>query len=231
MKNLKIYTVIIVNLFLLSSCELSEIDNYDGPNATINGGIYDYETGELVQQDIINGMQLEYTEHGFDNPQIQYMVVKNDGTYRNNLMFAGEYTIRPVRGNFVPMESEEITVMGNTVKNFSVQPYIRIHDASIEKEGNKIIARFRLEQTVSNDVSRIALFAHAEPNVGSTLNTVSAGININGVTNDVQEYSLEINLEGNAALVAGGQYYFRIGALINAPEARYNYAPAVRITI
>lgn len=231
MKKLRIYTIILIHLFLLSSCELSDIDNYDGPNATINGGIYDHETGELVQQDIVNGMQLEYTEHGFDNPQIQYMVVKNDGTYRNNLMFAGVYTIRPVRGNFVPVESEEITVIDNTVKDFKVQPYIRIHDASIQKEGNKIVARFRLEQTVTNNVSRIALFAHEEPNVGSTLNTFSAGIDINGVIDDAQEYSLEINLDGNAALVAGQQYYFRIGALIAAPEARYNYAPAIRITI
>ena len=44
----------------------------------------DIETGELVEQDIIDGAQIEFIEHGFENPETQYMVIKNNGTYRNN---------------------------------------------------------------------------------------------------------------------------------------------------
>jgi hypothetical protein len=232
MKSIKTLSIALLSLFLLGGCELNELDNYDGPNASINGGIYDQETGELIQQDIINGMQIEYTEHGYDNPQIQYVVVKNDGTYRNNLMFAGTYTIRPVRGNFVPVESEEIVVKGNTVKNFEVQPYIRVRNVQIEKQENKVVATFNLDQTVTNKVSRIGLFAHQEPNVGAPLNAVASVVNFNQVSNDVTQYRLEINLEANSGnLKPGNKYYFRVGALIDAPEAKYNYAPPVLLEI
>ncbi|WP_181308605.1 DUF3823 domain-containing protein [Rufibacter sp. XAAS-G3-1] len=232
MKSIKTFSIALVSLFLLGGCELNELDNYDGPDASISGAIYDQETGELVQQDIINGMQIEYIEHGFDNPQTQFMVVKNDGTYRNNLMFSGTYTIRPVRGNFVPVNSEEVVVSGATTKNFNVQPYIRVRNVQINKKGNKIVATFNLDQTVTNKVVRIGLFAHREPNVGQPLNSVSSLVNLNEVTNDVTQYRLEINLDAyTSALKAGNEYYFRVGALIDAPEAKYNYAPPVRIGI
>src|SRR5690606_17132470 len=177
-------------------------------------------------------MQIEYVEHGFENPQIQRMIVKTDGTYRNNLMFAGTYTIQVVRGNFQPVEPEEIKVEGNTVKNFEVRPYIRIRDAVIERQDNKIVATFNLSQTVTNQVSRLGLFVHEEPNVGEPLNQLASVVNFNAVSNDVTRYSLEINLDANAAVLQSGkEYYFRVGALIDAPEAKYNYAPAVRIGI
>ncbi len=232
MKTIRFYTTVLVSLFLFNGCDLQEIDNYDGPNATINGGIYDELTGELLQQDIINGMQIEYVEQGFDNPQIQYMVVKNNGTYRNDLMFAATYTIRPVRGNFVPVDEQTIEVAGSTRKNFEVQPYIRIRNAVIEKRENKVVATFNLEQTVTNKVSRIGLFAHEEANVGAPLNLVSSVTNINAVTNDVTEYRLEINLDAhNETLEPGNQYYFRVGALIDAPEAKFNYEPPIRLSL
>jgi len=232
MKTIKIYILLFIGTLFFSACKLNDLDNYDGPNASIHGGFYDVATSELVQQDIIQGVQIEYIEEGFENPEVQYLIVKNDGTYRNNLMFAGTYTIRPVRGNFIPVAAEEIQVKGDTKVDFKVQPYIRIKDLKIEKQGNKIVAAFHLEQTVDNKVSKIALFAHREPNVGSPLNTVSSVMNIDAVTHTATEYKLEINLtENSSQLKAGSQYYFRVGALINAPEAKYNYAPAVRITI
>ena len=45
-------------------------------------------------------------------------------------------------------------------------------------------------------------------------------------------YTLEIDLEANKnELKPGKQYYFIIGALINASEAKLNYAAPIRITI
>ena len=54
-----------MSALILHSCEL---DNYDGPDATLSGRIIDKETGELVEQDIIRGTQIEFIEHGYDNP-------------------------------------------------------------------------------------------------------------------------------------------------------------------
>lgn len=232
MKPLKIHLSILVCLFSLSSCELSEIDNYDAPNATISGGVYDVETKELVQQDIIRGGQIEYVEQGYNNPQNQYMVLKNDGTYQNKLMFANTYTMQLVRGNFVPLEKQEVVVKGDTKLDFQVQPYIRVKNANIVKQDNKIIATFNIQQTVSNEVSRIGLFAHEEVNVGDPLHVVATRQDINVATSESTLYTLEIDLAAHqGSLKPGSAYYFRVGGLINASEAKYNYAPAVRITL
>ncbi len=232
MKRLKIYFSILLSAGLLSACELSDVDNYDGPNATISGGVYDKETGELVQQDIIRGAQIEYIEQGFANPENQYMVIKNDGTYANKMMFANTYSVQLVRGNFVPLEKQEVVVKGDTKLDFKVQPYIRIKNVNIVKQGNKIVATFNIQQTVSNNVIRIGLFAHAETNVGDPLNVVATRQNLNVVTSESTLYTLEINLADHPnSLKPGNAYYFRAGALIDASEAKYNYAPAIRITL
>ncbi|WP_085537054.1 DUF3823 domain-containing protein [Massilibacteroides vaginae] len=232
MKKNKLYIAFLSFSVFFASCGLTDIDNYDAPNATIQGGIYDMESNELIEQDIVDGMQIEFVEQGFDNPHTQYMIVKNDGTYQNNLMFAASYTMQPVRGNFVPVEKQDITVKkGNNTVDFKVQPYIRIKNAEISKVGNKVVATFKIEQTVTNDVKQLTLFAHQEPNVGWKLHTASANQDVNTTTLGSTLYTLEIDLAANSSLQSGKEYYFRVGALIDAPEAKYNYAPAVRLKL
>lgn len=217
---------------ILASCNLNEVDNYPGPNASIAGGIYDKETGQLIEQDIIRGAQIEYVEQGFSNPEVQYMVFKNDGTYQNKLMFANSYTIRPVRGNFVPLAEEKIIVTGDMIHDFKAQPYIRIKNTSISQQGDKVVGSFQIQSTVANPVKRVSLFVHTEANVGDPLNLIATGMDINAQTEETTLYKLEIDLGAYAAkLKKGSAYYFRIGALIDAAEAKYNYAPAQRITI
>jgi hypothetical protein len=232
MKRILYLSFVTLQLALFTACGLSDIDNYEGPNATISGGLYDVETGELIQQDVIRGAQIEYIELGFKNPQTQYIVVKNEGTYRNNLMFANRYTIQPVRGNFVPVEKQEIEVSGSTVKDFKVQPYIRIKNAVIKQMGDKVVATFKVQQTVENPVKRIGLFAHQEINVGEPLNIVNKQEDINVKVDENHTYQLEIDLvANNSKLVKGKSYYFRVGALIDASEAKYNYASTIQLTV
>lgn len=233
MKTRNTFKIVSLGVLLqLASCGLNEIDNYDGPNASIQGGIYDVETKELIQQDIVRGAQIEYVEHGYNNPQTQYMVVKNDGSYQNKLMFSNTYTISAMRGNFVSPASQEIKVSGNTEHNFEVLPYVRVKNASIRQEGNKIVATFNLDKTVDNSLQRIGLFAHAEINVGEPLHKVSAQQTVDGPVDEGNTYRLEIDLTQHTTnLIKGKPYYFRVGALINASEAKFNYAPAIRLTI
>ncbi|WP_010664827.1 DUF3823 domain-containing protein [Marinilabilia salmonicolor] len=212
-------------MFLVYSCEL---DNYDGPDAVIHGAIIDADTDELIEQDVINGTEIEYLEHGYETPATQYMVIKNDGTYRNNLMFSGTYTIQPVRGNFVPIDPIEVEVSGVTELDFEVQPYIRLKDVVIEKEGSSIVASFRLEQTVSNNVAKIGLFGHPEAHVGASVRTMNVERSINGVVDPETEFTLEWSIPDNPS---ADKMFFRVGALIDAPEAKYNYAPARKLAL
>ena len=229
MKKIKFYFATIIILVIAGSCE---IDNYDGPNAAFYGTIIDNVTQGPIEQDIINGAQIEYIEQGFANPKSQYLIIKTDGTFRNNQMFAGTYSIRPVKTNFVPVGSQEIEINGETKLDFLVQPYIRVNDVTIQKSGTKIVATFKIQQTVTDDVIKIGLYAHPEPSVGEPMNTVKTEQDINAVTDENTVYTLEIDLTSSSSVLKPGkQYFFRVGALIDAPESMFNYDTAVRIAI
>lgn len=227
MKKFKMLIILLTTT--LYSCEL---DNFDMPDAALSGRIIDAQTGELVEQDIIRGTTLELTEHGYDPVTPQYLIVKNDGTYANSLLFANTYTVQPVRGNFIPVDPQEITISGETVLDFEVTPYIRIQDISIVKEGSKVMATFRLQQNVTNHVKKVGLYAHSEANVGEPLRLIAVENEINAVVDPNQVFTLEVDLLSNSStLMAGEQYFFRIGALIDVGEAKLNYAPAVRLGV
>ena len=232
MKKFNLTTTIIVLILSTGVFNSCELDNYDGPDSAIFGTIIDNETNSPIEQDIIDGSQIEYIEHGFDNPTIQYMWFKTDGTFRNNLMFSGTYTITPVRGNFLPIESEEYTINGETKVDFYVQPYIRIQDALIEKIDDKIIARFRIQQTVSDNILKIGLYAHQNPIASDRAYIVSSEKYIEDTIDPNSLQTLEIDIAANSSdLKNGKQYFFRIGALIDVPEAKSNYSTVVRIEI
>jgi hypothetical protein len=224
----KLFAIIVIVAGFFASCDL---DNYEAPNAELSGSFIDVETQELVQQDIIRGTQVRLTEHEYDPVANQYLNAKPDGTYTDKLLFAGTYTVQPERGNFLPVEEQEIVIEGKTRLDFVVTPYIRIIDASIVKSGSKIIATFKLQQNVENNVSRIGLYGHPNPIAGQPIKIVSAEKAINTVVDPDEIFTLEIDIESNNVLEEGNQYFFRAGAVIDVPEAKFNYAPAVRLAI
>ncbi len=229
MKKLTTHISALLLLFAAGACS---IDNYPAPDSQLYGTFLDAETNEPVEQDIIRGSTIEYIEQGYASQTKQTMIIKNDGTYRNNLIFANTYTITPVRGNFVPMTAQEVTVKGETQLDFKVQPYIRVKELSIEKVGTKVVAKFKLQQTVINNVRKIGLYAHPEPSVGEPMRVALAEQEINGVIDANKVYQLELDLPSNSnVLKTGNPYFFRAGAIIDAPESKFNYAKAVRIAL
>ncbi|WP_153799320.1 DUF3823 domain-containing protein [Foetidibacter luteolus] len=223
----KIISILFIGLLAFTSCKK---DNYDAPNAGLSGRFVDAETGELVQQDIIRGTQIEIFEHGYGTGQLQYLIVKNDGTYENSLLFANTYTIKPVRGNFIAVEPQDINIQGKTTLDFTVTPYIRLKDVSINKNGNKVVASFKLEQKVINNIKKIGLYAHSDSRVGEPMRLVAAEQELNAVSDPNHTYTLEIDLDANSSVLkAGTSYYFRAGALIDIGDAKLNYAPAVKL--
>lgn len=233
MKLLNIYFtgIVMILTLCLTSCEL---DNYDGPNAEIYGGAYDYETGELVRQDIISGAQIEYVEQGWETPQTQYMIFKSDGTYTNKLMFSATYTMQIRTSNFVPISEQEVVVKGKTELNFTVQPYIRVKDVSITEVGDEIVAKFKLQTTIANkNVKTIGLYAHIQDFVGQPANRGKAEKTLNAIVPENIEYELRLKKKdiSHPDVLHGRDYYFIVGALIDVSGAKYNYSAPVKIGI
>lgn len=211
-----------------------EIDDMPGPDAQMYGEILDAATGEAVGQDIYNGSMIRYTELGFENPEVQSAYFKTDGTFRDNLMFSGEYDFFLNQGNFVPDTLRGVKLeKGENHLTFNVTPYLSLRDVTIEQtDENTVTARFKLYQNTSDKISKIGIFVHRESAVGNGTKYDSKERQIGGNIPNGYEMSIAWEYTGNVTeITKGKQYYFRVGALSSAPAAKYNYAPAVRLTL
>lgn len=221
----------ILLMTICSSCDKDNFDNY-APNATFFGDIKDVETGELVQQDVIMGSMIYYIEMGWNNNHLQAMNIKNDGTFRNNFMFAADYKVILNRGNFVPQDTIMLTLKkGDNQKAFEVLPYLRIYDESIVIDNGKAIAKFKLQQNTNDKVKEIALYAHNDVTVGEAIQRASVKVGLNDNVIDNHQYEIVMELANQGNLVPGKNYYFRIGAQSTASEAKHNYAPPVDLLV
>jgi hypothetical protein len=232
MKTIKSISFILLAIAVMTSCEL---DNYDYPQGSIHGAILDQETGDTVQSDIFDGARLALVEinEEYENPQKQYFVIKPDGSYRNDLVFEGLYAVPSIEdGNFHPTDSTSVTIDGDTQLDLEVLPYIRISDVEMTMEGMDLTATFKLEQTVpdSVQVTFANVFAHTEPTVGNPHRLDEEEVPIFAAAVPDSVYTITWDISRSRSLDEDVAYFFRVGALIDVPGARYNYAPAVRLT-
>ncbi|MCE7054289.1 DUF3823 domain-containing protein [Algoriphagus sp. AGSA1] len=227
MKNqLYILVLFAVGLF---SCEL---DNYDAPTASISGRFVDAQTGELVEQDLIDGTVIQLAEHGYDPVGLQYLIVKNDGTFENKLLFENMYTVQPVRGNFYPLDEQVVKIASGTTLDFEVTPYLRIVNPQITYSNGIVTATFSIEQTGAANVRKIGLFAHPNPVVGQPVQVYSVENDLNRDVTEDEVFTIEIDVINNSSIFGKyNDFFFRIGAIANAAESKYNYVSAERITL
>lgn len=242
MKTILYISFVIASLvFVLSSCEK---DDLPGPNAQVYGAIKDSIGGALVEQDIQTGSRIEVQELGFETPVSQFWVIKNNGEYRNNFVFANNYDIYMRNGNFFPYTLKDVLISsGENNIDFLVVPYIRIKNSTItyDQTSKKIIATFSLEAgKPAVKVKSIQLYAFSDMYVGAQIKFATAGTTFSQTFDptkviDGTTYTLSIDIAANASLFKTGRdYFFRIGSLADVSGVgtiRHNYAPNVKITL
>ena len=249
MKKTLYFLSLFVSLVLLAtSCE---IDNYPRPDAQVFGAIRDSTGGALVETDLNSGSQIGAYEQGYATPVIKNWVVKQNGEYRNNLVYSNTYNFVFQSCNFFPYtETGTVIKPGENPHDFFVFPFIRLKNVSITYDavGKKINATFSIEggkPTVK--VSKVSLYAFTDMYVGEyvkkALNATATSIptitltGANQTINPATVYSLSIDLtEPGNAIIFGihRNYYFRVGALgiqTGVGTIRPNYAPYVVIAL
>jgi len=237
-------TIHILLAFVLSAGFMScEKDNMPGPDARVYGKITDKSNGQLVETELINGARIEAFELGYPTQVSQVWVIKNNGEYRNNLVFSANYDFQLRNSNFYPISLLNIKVNpGDNELNFQVDPYIRIKNPQITyNAASKLVtATFTLEGSKPEvKVRAVRLYAFTDIYVGEatkfSITGNSAASYTPSRTIDASTYTLTIDVGANAALFpAGRDYYFRIGALADVPNVgtiRHNFAPNVKITL
>lgn len=250
---------------LLTSCDLFKLDNYDGPNAQISGRILDAKTNETIQVEtytesggwwappttvsgsltVIEDVSDRWGENFYEE---QDWLVKFDGNYQNDRVFAGKYSVDfrklPV---FAPAEQTVIQVNeGANNFDFKLTPYCRIIDPefSYDAANQQIKATFSVEMgdpSRLNTISQVVLCSNSSNFVGhsnnyrqnggdtgSVLSTVT--VKDNGTTDRI---TLTVDASSDGVNASEFQYerphYLRIAALATAPGVNpssiWNFSP------
>ena len=249
MKKIYYFIILITGLlFGTTSCELFKIDNFDGPDAQVFGGIIDSQGGGLVETDLQTGSLIGAYELGdYAEPERRDWYIMESGEYRNNLVFSNTYKFEFLSCNFYPFTTNEMVIKpGENKIDFTVIPYIRIKNVSITHDtgNNRIVATFNIEggkPTVK--VARLALYVFTDMHVGEYITkSVSAGtgqptmsFSPAATINPATTYTLSIDLAANTSVFSVHRnYYFRVGAKASESGVgtiRSNYAPYVVIAL
>ena len=126
--------ILAVTVILTMGCEL---DNYDAPQGCIYGDILDAETGKPIPLPVegSTGAVVSLMEVGTGAVLAQSFYARQDGSYRNAMVFDGDYTVT-ASGPFTMSMSYPVTVKGETRCDMSAIPYSRI-EMNVEQDGTK----------------------------------------------------------------------------------------------
>ncbi len=229
-------------MLALTSCEMFEFDNFDGPDAKVTGTFLD--NGTPVQMETYGTVSsswwgttttlaagiMQVTETGWDAEAMQNWYVKYNGTYRNDRVFAGSYKLDFTKLNVYNQDDVTFTLKKgeNTNVNFNVTPYCRILEPQItyDATAKQFKATFKVQlgdPTKANIVESVVLAANTNNFVGYYFNycnqdqgarATNIAVDSTGTTETITLY-LDANPAG--VNVAEFQYhrphYLRICAL------------------
>lgn len=124
---MKILKYVILSLVMFIGLAACEVDNYEGPKETFMGKFIDKQTKEPFQTAIgTPGIRIRMMEYSWSETPTPYdMYCKQDGTFNNTKVFAGEYGVLP-EGAFVSLKEETIKIKGTVEKTFEVEPLLRV---------------------------------------------------------------------------------------------------------
>ena len=139
MKRLLSSITIVICLMLVTSCE---VDNYDAPDATIQGAFFDHNGRPLQVEQGVEYIRMREVSWAKGDTSIftgnRRIKLMQDGTYLHTKQFAGEYRMFPIDGNFFPYwdaddlerdgddAGELVNISGVVSQNFTVTPYLTV---------------------------------------------------------------------------------------------------------
>ena len=234
--------------FCMTSCEWFLLDNTEQHNATVSGKIIDAATGETVQTEINNGGSIRFVELGWDAEAFQSWSVKNNGTYRNNLVWAGDYRMETIEQNYYPITQEFKLEKGDNVVDFTVTPYLRFlsHSIKYDAASKKIIATCEVQvadPSKTNTLNEIRLCCYTDCFVGYAYNNCKddAGAvkkNVSMDANGKATVTLEIDTQASSNATEfkyERTHYVRLAALATGggvnTSSRYNFTPTYSLRL
>lgn len=239
-----INTIAIFSILLLSGACSTELDNYDEPDATLQGSVIDVNTGKPLQTEVGNrGTRIKLLEMSWsDNPTAQYLYSVQEGTYTNTKIFGGTYKIVP-EGAFVPLvqtgatpvdksQTVNVTSGGTTTVDFQVEPLLEVEyvgEPILNADGT-ITVKFKVTRGTTNpsfkpNMNAVFLFVNNTKYLGDNNwdNRYSRAIVYSGTAGDNLLGTVISITTAGGSLPKGRNYYVRVGARTAYGLQLYNY--------
>ena len=152
---MKIFRKLSISVLILACLTSCELDNYEAPGSCIYGTIIDAETGEPIPLPVegSTGAVISLMEVGTGATLAHSFYAKQDGTFRNSMIFDGKYTVT-ADGPFTCTDKYEINVDGEEKLDIYATPYSRI-EISVSQEGKSATVNYTvIPADDGNSVSR-----------------------------------------------------------------------------
>lgn len=206
-----------------------EVDNYEGPNATITGSLIDNETGELVASGgTVSGTIVRFYQNNATQP-LNFTTFP-DGTFKNKASFTGNYTFT-AEGPFTLQHAEpqNITVKPETNVEIPVVPHVRLMIEKVASGGTT--ATYKVSYQKRNDDLDMLDIGVSWATYKNPNRIVYAGGDnlVEDVTGmDLVDGSRTYEITG---LQSGKTYYIRAFASTNNAARYYNYSQQLELQI
>ena len=221
-KIISLFACALTLTFALTSCDWFDLDNQEGWDASVEGQILDADTNQPIQFEQGSSTIAVVEQFGEANAN-QYWYVKSNGSYKNSLVFAGQYVMSTLSGNFVADPQSFELKKGSNKVDFKVKPYVRIDNVSFSMEGKKIKATCKVSSPVSgvNNIGEVRLCIAVDRFVRYANN--GAKDDPNAVAKDVSRDG------GTVSILIDPDYVNEKGQKVNAEEFQYDQVHYVRI--
>lgn len=227
MKKIILILFILYGMLNFQGCQL---DNYDGPNATLTGQLVDSETNEPMPTQYQNGAKIRLYEYynGQWSAQPNDFWVKQDGTFENKALFAGKYKLI-AEGAFTKLDETEIEITGTKTLEIKVNPYLRL-TINASASGDAISLSTKISRSANAPkIKMITFLAGKTPYVDKSTFVKKTDKDVSAMEDsDIISQTFTETLSG---LARGTTYYVRVGALAENAANDYNYSTIVKIDL
>ena len=233
---LQLHTILLGAGLLIAGASCVKKDNYDAPEASLEGNLFDQNSKNNIQTATGNvTIRLEQLSWSA-TPAPQDIPVKMDGSFKNSKLFKGHYRVSIKGGAFWAVPPAEIDIDKGTRNDFNLTPYLYLNSFTTKLDSNQLTLHFTMQAPIEGMPS----IAEIQPYVNTT-SMVGPGASIRDYS-DV--YKVAVNKEWAALspadkspefvipnLVKGRTFYVRVGVRFNNDDKSSNLSEIIKVEV
>ena len=201
-----IYLLFAASITMLAGCKF---DNYIAPQSMLSGTI-GYQGQAIGVRS--NAVQLELWQRGYQLFTKIPVYVQQDGTF-SAVLFDGDYKLTYVKGVgpwVTKTDSVAVSVRGNTVVDFPVEPYFLIKSSTFVKNGTNITGTLTLQRVnTTNTLEAVRIYLNKGSIVDGNINLANASIAASAITDITAPITINVTIP--TTLSANDYLYARVG--------------------